>query len=125
MPTETDHEQGRSPVISCCAVLPLDQVTAGILPDQQTLKVSVRLPKTFLNERQPAVSATKATNLHAGMNCGHIPAVIVQAHAFAYVQAHRDCLFEYKKATKGSVDMEIDLPFKVDKAFAAVLIMAI
>lgn len=98
----------------------MDQVQASILLDRMSLKVAVKLPHTFLSHARTAVRAADACNLTAGIattNVAGINAVINRSKGLARVQAHCDCLIDYKKKTKGMVEMEIPLPCKVDQLF--------
>ena len=97
--------------VSCdilmCGPTTLEQVKAGINQTQDRLKVTINLPKTFVSERRTAVRATDAGRLGVAVNPAALPGVIERAHGLTRVQAHRDCLVDYKKKTKNQVELDI------------------
>lgn len=114
----TNHRLKR---VSCdilmCGPTTLEQVKAGINLGQDHLKVTITLPKTFVSERRTAVRARDAGQLANRVAPAAVHGVIDRAHGLTRVQAHKDCLIEYKKKTKNQVELDIPLGCKVDKLF--------
>jgi hypothetical protein len=110
--------------ISCnvllCGPTSIDQVKCTASPDQMSVKILVKLPATFLNERRTAVWACEASNLTAHLaptDVNGINIIVDKALGYARVQSHKNCVLKYKKQNKGLVEMDIPLPCKVDKLF--------
>ena len=95
----------------------MSQVKVGVIGENQdTLKVSIKLPQTFLNPRRTAVRVADM----GGVARADIPNVINRALALTRVNAHKDTLVEYAHKNDGDkYEFEIKLPVKVDRTFTA------